>query len=124
MKLAEDRKAILFLTNEGEIIARTDGDCCSSSWIENVELPAMGFPATVIGACDLHMPNSGQEEDNDDVIRYYGFKIQTDRGDIVIDYRNSSNGYYGGDLIWPGEHFYGGVYGQNVSEEIWKEIHP
>ena len=28
-------------------------------------------------------------------------KITTDRGEIVIDYRNSSNGYYGGNLTGP-----------------------
>ncbi len=44
-------------------------------------------------------------------------------GACVIDYRNESNGYYGGDLVWPGKahHFYGGVYGQNVSTERWVE---
>lgn len=32
-----------------------------------------------------------------------GFKVTTDKGVIVIDYRNASNGYYGGSLSWPGE---------------------
>ena len=31
-------------------------------------------------------------------VAYYGLKITTDNGRAVIDYRNSSNGYYGGSL--------------------------
>jgi hypothetical protein len=57
-----------------------------------------------------------------DVLAFYGCKISTDGGEIVIDYRNDSNGYYGGSLSWPGEHFYGGVHNQNVSKEEWREI--
>ena len=39
-------------------------------------------------------------EDPDEV-EFYGLSIKTDKGEIVIDYRNSSNGYYGGSLCWP-----------------------
>lgn len=123
MKIAEDKKAILFETTEGNLVARADGDCCSSTWIENIELPVNGFPAKVISVEDLDLPNKKTKNEDYDVIAFYGCKITTDKGDIVIDYRNSSNGYYGGNLCWPGDdYFYGGVYGQNVSKEEWKEI--
>jgi hypothetical protein len=57
-----------------------------------------------------------------DVLSYYGCKITTTNGIAVIDYRNDSNGYYGGNLVWPGERgFYGGVYGQNISKQVWQE---
>ena len=53
----------------------------------------------------------------------YGVKITTDKGHIVIDYRNASNGYYGGNLSWPDDsYFYGGVHGQNESNEEWVDI--
>lgn len=42
----------------------------------------------------------------------YGCQIKTTSGDMVIDYRNESNG---GNLCWDDEPFYGGVFGQNVS---------
>lgn len=36
--LAKDQQAIRFDIKDGEpIIARADGDCCSSTWIEHVE---------------------------------------------------------------------------------------
>ena len=53
------------------------------------------------------MPDLGDMPDCD-CVQYYGAKITTNKGDMVIDYRNDSNGYYGGDIVWPGEGFYGG----------------
>lgn len=53
---------------------------------------------------------------------YYGCKITTGKGYALIDYRNSSNGYYGGSLSWPDDHHYGGVSGQNNSNEEWRRI--
>jgi len=119
--LADDKEAIRFDTAEGPIIVRVDADCCSHTWVESIELPARGFPATVSAVEDLSMPDLGSPGDGD-CIAYYGCKIVTDKGDIIIDYRNSSNGYYGGSLSWPGEYFYGGVHGQNVSEEKWVQL--
>lgn len=121
LKIAEDKEALLFVTDAGEIKVRCDGDCCSYSWVESIELPAMGFPAVVISAEDVDMPDLGDMEDRD-VVSYYGFKIETDKGVLLIDYRNDSNGYYGGDLVWPDEYYYGGVYGQNVSDEVWIDV--
>lgn len=122
IKIAADRGAILFQTDAGDIVARADGDCCSHTWVESVELPARGFPALVQAVDDLDMPDLGSP-DSYDVIAYYGCKITTNNGAIVIDYRNESNGYYGGSLEWPDSgYFYGGVYGQNVSKEEWQEV--
>lgn len=119
VQIATDQKALRFLTDRGEVIARTDGDCCSQSWVEHVSLPALGFPATVLSVVPLE---TSSEEEGYDVVVTYGLRIETDRGDLVIDYRNASNGYYGGWLSWPDDSFYGGVYGQNDSTCEWSEI--
>ncbi len=123
IQIAEDKGAIRCAIDGGEIIARADGDCCSHSWIESVELPALGFPCLVTAVSDLDMPEQPYDTNEHECLRFYGCKISTDKGDIVIDYRNSSNGYYGGNLCWPDDgYFYGGVYGQNVSKEKWQDI--
>src|ERR1700735_4704892 len=121
MKIAADRQALLFQTVEGEIVVGVDADCCSYTWIEHIELPALGFPAVVLSVANLDMPEGAPSEfrTDPDSLAFYGCKIVTDRGEIVIDYRNGSNGYCGGSLSWPGEHFYGGVFGQNVSKRGW-----
>ena len=122
MKIADDNRALLFITDSGDILVKVDGDCCSSTWIESIELPALGFPSKVLSVEDLNMPED-EKNDEYEVIAFYGCKISTDHGDIIIDYRNSSNGYYGGNLSWPNDsYYYGGVYGQNISTLIWKDI--
>ena len=122
LKIADDKKALLFVTTGEDIIVKVDGDCCSDSWIEHIESPALGFPAKVIGVEDLEMPDAEYDED-EWCLAFYGCKISTDKGDLVIDYRNESNGYYGGNLSWPDEdYFYGGVYGQNISTENWVDV--
>lgn len=99
-------------------MARCDADCCSHTWIESIELPINGLPANVISVDD-----TSYESSDDGELKKYGLKIKTDKGTIELDYRNESNGYYGGSLAWPDEeYFYGGVYGQNVSNEDWKEV--
>ena len=121
IKIADDKMALLFQTSTGDIAVECDADCCSHTWVEHVELPAMGFPAVVTAVEDIDMPDLGDMPDCD-VVAYYGCKISTNKGEILIDYRNDSNGYYGGSLSWPGENHYGGVYSQNVSGRSWKDL--
>lgn len=120
VELASDKKAIRFTVDGETVVAKCDADCCSDTWIESVEMPAGGLPAKIIGIGDLDLPPAA--ESGGDVVEFYGLKLITDKGDLVLDYRNSSNGYYGGNLSWPGEYFYGGVYGQNDSNEDWQPV--
>lgn len=123
--LADDGGAIKFEVEGYEpVIAQADGDCCSYSWIEHIETPE-NMLGTVAVVEDVEMPDLGDMPDRD-VVSYYGCKIHTEKGSALLDYRNDSNGYYGGSLEWGGR-FYGGVYGQNISsvlkgEGAWKKI--
>lgn len=89
--------------------AHVEGDCCSEAWIETVDVPALGFPAKVLSIKDLELGEISADELAEDVkfpvelqewVSYYGVKISTDRGDMLIDFRNTSNGYYGGSVCW------------------------
>lgn len=119
LEISEDKEALRFVLDDGECVVACDADCCSHTWIEHVELPALGFPARVVAVEDLDLETS---EANDGELQFYGCKVTTDRGEIVIDYRNESNGYYGGSLTWPGEHHYGGVFQQNISNQQWRPV--
>lgn len=123
VRISADSESLKFITTKGDMIVGTDADCCSHTWIEHVEMPALGLPAKVVSVEDLAMPDLGNM-DGCDVVAYYGCKIVTTRGEIVIDYRNDSNGYYGGNLVWPGDYHYGGVFGQNAPKDnrVWKRI--
>lgn len=120
VQIASDKKAMKFLTDDGDVVVRADGDCCSSTWIEGIDLPGV-LIGTVRAVEEIEMPDLGSPDDYE-VIAYYGCRITTDKGSCVIDYRNESNGYYGGNLAWPDAYFYGGVYGQNVSNEEWRDL--
>ncbi len=105
------------------LIVRADGDCCSHTWVETIDGPEQLIGSPVVSVEDV--PMRGDEDRDGDVIAFYGCKITTGIGYATIDYRNESNGYYGGNLSWPGgeyDHFYGGVYGQNVSNEDWRKV--
>jgi hypothetical protein len=110
--IADDKEALKFDVEGGEpIVARVDANCCSQTWVETVETPEH-LLGTVTAVENIDMPDLGSPSDYD-VIAYYGCKIHTEKGSCLIDYRNSSNGFYGGLLCWPGESFY--VYGQAIS---------
>jgi hypothetical protein len=101
--LSGNQESIVFHTTEADYYVEVEAECCSYTWIEHIELPALGFPALVIAVEELDLPtgNESSFHPDTDFVQFYGCKITTDRGEIVIDYRNDSNGYYGGNLKWP-----------------------
>ena len=123
--VSTDKAAILFETEAGMVEAKANGDCCSHSWIESVESPAHALGGVVTEVEDLDMPDQqGGDRGDQECLKFYGCKITTDKGSFTIDYRNSSNGYYGGSLEWDPTRYYGGVYGQNNRdpETGWEEV--
>jgi hypothetical protein len=126
--LTDDGSAIKFEVEGGEpIVAHAEGDCCSHSWIENVQGVEQLLDSRVVSVEDIEMPEPTAEptvkgESSEFVhnryghyeeqMAYYGCKITTEKGFATIDYRNSSNGYYGGSLSWPNEYSYAN-YGQS-----------
>jgi hypothetical protein len=106
----DKQHTLVFETNTGEQIAYgTDGDCCSETWfadmigidaifgyhhkrldlrtINRVEEITMDFYNTDDGRC---------RQDSDAA---YGYKLTTNLGRLLIAFRNSSNGYYGGNIF-------------------------
>jgi len=90
-----------------------EGDCCSTSWIEHLEMPD-SIDGAIISSVedgdgvpfDGHecKPKPGEDaeygskECGHDHLQVYNTKFHTDKGDIILEYRNDSNGYYGGSL--------------------------
>jgi hypothetical protein len=73
---------------------QVQGDCCSQSWIEHFTVPN-----DVDGATLLSVEESGGTEEkhpDHECLLVYETRFRTNRGDIVLEYRNSSNGYYCG----------------------------
>ena len=125
--VADDKHAIRFdVEGADPIIAKVDADCCSHTWIEYVETPE-NLLGTVTAVEDLDMPQKDYDTQKYDCLTFYGCKLSTEKGSCLLDYRNESNGYYGGSLEWPrkdgtASYFYGGVFGQNISKEKWEKV--
>lgn len=101
-----------FKKDQEYIYITTDGDCCSETWF-----------ADIIGVANLLSPDTSAyrgynddgkimgielldlpPEDNSPRTRQeydtlYGIRLRTKKGDCDIIYRNSSNGYYGGEAF-------------------------
>jgi hypothetical protein len=78
-----------------------EGDCCSCSWIEHLEMPGNIDGATLLSVDDSGPITSDHDEhdgEGPEFIQVYNTRFATDRGEIVLEFRNSSNGYYGGSL--------------------------
>jgi hypothetical protein len=86
------------------------GDCCSQTWIEGVyeENALVGHTIAKVEDLELtaalngndHTALVGTDSDTfyEEEMQFYGIAITTERGVFKIDFRNSSNGYYGGSL--------------------------
>lgn len=120
VELSNGGEEIVFKFKEGDP-ARfgVSGDCCSQSWIEHLEKPARLSGAVITEVDEPEMPPhdnhecepcSGaegsdycyKEHEHDgcthDYLQVYHTRFRTTKGDIVLEYRNNSNGYYGGSL--------------------------
>lgn len=99
--LSADREQIVFQFQDGFSRAfGVEGDCCSSSWIEHLEMPGDIVGATLLDVDDsAPITQDHPEHDDGGEISVYNTAFKTDKGEIVLEYRNSSNGYYGGYLV-------------------------
>lgn len=99
VSVTPDKDRLVFTLAGGRTLTyEAEGDCCSESWIEHITVPSDIAGATVTAVGEREM---GEFEKDYETIRVYETSFRTDRGDIVVEYRNSSNGYYGGTLRGP-----------------------
>ena len=93
-------ESVTFHTNAGPVVWTVSGDCCSNSWIETVDVQ----PGTVLSVESIDIDevfpgiNRPYNRGDDEYLQYYGVKIITTGGHGGLEFRNSSNGYYGGDI--------------------------
>lgn len=92
---------VRFITTMGNLDYNCYGDCCSESWVNHVNDIAnlIGGAVTQVEEFDFYSMLGAEPEptrqDSDDVLFH---RIHTDKGVCVIEFRNSSNGYYGGSF--------------------------
>lgn len=106
----EDGGAIRFTFLDGGYVTyETEADCCSSTWIEHLSVPLDLYEARILDITEPDLPPHPaadpvvDDHDNYEYIKVYHTAFATTKGHIVLEYRNSSNGYYGGSLRGPRE---------------------
>lgn len=108
----EDKNGYLvFIIKDGApVVYAIEGDCCSSSWLEDI-IGVENFDGAHVVTAEkkefsdqdwneakgLHADTKPNEWE-DDCLQIFGYTLGTDKGNIDIELRNESNGYYSGDL--------------------------
>lgn len=96
----EKDKVVFEMADSSKHTFTVEGDCCSHSWIEHLEMPNDLHGATLLSVEDGGVATPpGTDESKFDCLQVYETRFRTDRGDVVLEYRNDSNGYYGGYLV-------------------------
>ena len=92
---------LVFETDSGIFQYRTSAECCSSTWFDSLT----GFDS-LIGAKILSVTKIEMEEISSERDKHYGIKILTEKGHVDIVFRNSSNGFYGGSIVFVDDNLY------------------
>lgn len=97
-------------TDGSKVCFYTSGDCCSRSWIEHAQNLDWIKGRKIVGLtkADLRRFNAEEKEPGtwlhpakygDDHIQVYSASFAFEDGNaFTVEFRNQSNGYYGGDL--------------------------
>lgn len=133
----EDQHYLKFVTDKGEFVYFTGGDCCSESLFADILFSYDFFNKEIVSVEELEVPewvNHMAEKDGrtrQEFNEVYGYQLKTGYKSIFgkqfcdIIFRNLSNGYYGGwcSLVNMADDFYKVNYhNKNLKEAAWEEI--
>ena len=100
LRINEDQSVLAFDTDQGVIAYDAWGDCCSETWFADITGVGALIGGTVQTADEVSMDGYNVEDGRtrQECDEAYGYKLTTDKGYADIVFRNSSNGYYGGEI--------------------------
>ena len=114
-KIEMQGDTILVFTDSENVqyVYETYGDCCSYSWFSNITgiQNLIGCIVNLVTereeftdfeqrkAESEYLKQNGSEPD---ALSLYGYSIKTKKGTCDIEFRNESNGYYGGECAFSG----------------------
>jgi hypothetical protein len=94
-----DLKFTLQDPTDNPVLVSAAGDCCSETWFADIVGVANLIGGVVASVEDLQgLPDVDDNRTRQEVDQVYGVRVKTEKGDCDIIFRNSSNGYYGGEL--------------------------
>lgn len=108
IELGEGETEVVF-TDDGDMkyFFHANSDCCSSTWfchitgVKNLLGQKVNMIVKREDFTDEEQKKAEAEGDYES-LELYGYDIQTDKGIFFIEFRNDSNGYYGGSCDFSG----------------------
>lgn len=101
VQLDAEKVYLNFVTDTGDVLYGCYADCCSESWINHINgiTELLGGTVQDVDEVDffsiLKIEPEATRQDFDQVLFH---RIKTEKGWCTLEFRNSSNGYYGGWL--------------------------
>lgn len=92
----DSEQGTLFFTDGSSLRLTLDADCCSYSYFTEDALEEAKHLAGEIRAIEDRF----NEEDGTHENKYYFLTFVTSKGHVTLDWRNESNGYYGGSVVF------------------------
>lgn len=99
--VSPDKETLKITLEDGTVVSYVAfAGCCSTTWIEHLNNEEFAPGAIVTSVEDLGCLD--EVEEDSDYIKTYEYVIKTNKGSIHVEFRNSSNGFYGGSLDFAG----------------------
>lgn len=93
-----DRDKMFWIVDNKVYEVYAFGDCCSSSWFEHCDNADVFKNAKLLAFEDFSQTYPNDDDENYNYIRVNMLKFATTKGRCTIEFRNSSNGYYSGEV--------------------------
>lgn len=99
VEVTPDKGRLIFKFVDGyEARFVAEGDCCSQTWIEHLEAPADVRGQRLVAVDDARTLRT-EDDPVHDCLQVYQTVFRTNKGETIsVEYRNASNGYFGGYL--------------------------
>ena len=94
-----------FSEDNAQLIYQSYADCCSESWIESIEGVNSLLNNKINSVTKIESNNITKNWVPNPPTQFllaFAYELKTDKGCCIIEFRNESNGYYGGDLEFMG----------------------
>jgi hypothetical protein len=101
VQLDAEKVYLNFITDTGNATYGCFADCCSESWINHVNGVSELLGGTVQDVDEVDffsLLNIEPEATRQEYDRVLFHRVKTEKGWCSFEFRNSSNGYYGGSL--------------------------
>lgn len=105
IQIDRERDFLQFHTDQGTVVWGAYGDCCSESWFQDlinvhalIDYDDKKKASPVVTAVEEVAMGEVLPATRQDYDQLYCVNIKTARGVCSVVFRNSSNGYYGGDV--------------------------